>query len=254
MLDSTPQPSAPPRARARQRVIQITRWLIPPIFAFAAALLHYQFHVPRGPMVPRAKEDKKPKPKPRTAKKAAKERKPWQPREQAELDKLRARWEKEPFADEPDDADFRRQHDTLLRAVAQVAREDAIDRAPLSMRVTPHCKTIRCSLQICGPGSAVDSVAEMLPKIERHDGPLWHELREVEPDTEPPITTPKDTPEAEAEVEQRSCRMWVVGFRVEGTKRKDLKIAGKEPEPDEPPKPEPPKRRDSTVPQPTEPG
>jgi hypothetical protein len=245
MLDSTRPPNSTPRTRARQRILLVTRWLIPPIFACAAALLHFEFHVPRSPMVPRAKEDKKKKAKPRAPKKAAKERKPWQPREQAELDKLRVRWEKEAFVDEPDDVDFRRQHDTLLRAVTQIAREAALDQSPNSMRVTPHCKTIRCSLQVCGPAPAVDAIAGMLPKVERHDGPLWHELREVEPDVEAPISTPKNTEAAEVEAEQRSCRAWVVGFRVDGTKRRELKIAGQEPEPT----PEPTKPRDSTVPQ-----
>jgi hypothetical protein len=237
MLDSTSQSGPPARSRTRQRILQATRVLIPPLFALSAVLLYNEFHVPRSPMVPRAKEDKKPKPR----KPAGKKSKPaaWQPRSQAELDKLRVRWDKEAIADEPEDADFRRQHDTLLRAVVQVAREAALDRSAIAMRVTPRCRTVRCALEICAPTNAVDAVADMLPKVERHDGPLWHELREVEPDGEP--ATPRDAKEP-IEAEARKCRAWVVGFRVDGTKRKDLKVVGHEP-----PQPEPAK--DSTAPQ-----
>ncbi|MFV8750709.1 hypothetical protein ACNOYE_09165 [Nannocystaceae bacterium ST9] len=221
------------RARRRQRLVRATSFLIPPLFACAAALVHFEFHVPRSPMVPRAKEDKKKGKPPKSTKRQA-----WKPREQAKLDELRARWEKEALADEPEDADFRRQHDSLLRAVVQVAREDALDnQRSVSLRVTPHCKTIRCSLDLCGPTSAVEAIAALLPTIERHDGPLWHELREVQAeDEEPKPNAPKDAPEAEP----RICKAWVVGFRVDGTKRNELKIAGREDEPA--------KARDSTAP------
>lgn len=239
------------RSALRGRIIRITSWMIPPIFACAAALVHFQFHVPRSAMVPRAKEEK---PKPRSPKKKPPPKPSWQPREQPELDALRVRWEKQPIADEPDDPEFRRLHDSLLRAVAQVAREAALEQRPTSLRVTPKCHTIRCELELCGPSSAVDAIAGVLPKVERKDGPLWHELREVEPNPEAePIEPDADAPE----VERRSCRAWVVGFVVDGSKRGDLQVDGYEPTPKKKPTTEPSARklepRDSTKPQ-AEPG
>ncbi len=244
-----------PRARRRQRFARAMSWLIPPIFACAAALIHFEFHVPRGPMVPRAKDTKKTKPRPP---KDATKRQSWQPREQAKLDELRARWEPTPFEDEPKDDDFRRQHESLLRAVAQVAREAALEQRPTSLRVTPVCQTIRCSLELCGPTKAIAAIAEFLPKVERTDGPLWHELREVEARVDDSAAqVPKPTAEAEAEAkppEPRTCRAWVVGFRVDGTKRNELMVAGQEPKPTVAPKPKPTVApRDSTVPQTLEP-
>ncbi len=220
------------RARWRKRIIRTTSWLIPPIFACAAALLHFELHVPRSKMVPRAKDDKgKTKPKPAPSK-----RQPWQPREQAELDALRVRFEPNPIADEPDEPDFRRQHDSLLRAVAQLAREAALTERPTSLRVIPHCHTVRCSLEICGPTTAVAAIALQIAKVERKDGPLWHELREVDPETKPEAAPAPESPDA-PEVEAQACRAWVVGFRVDGSKRGDLVIPGYEPKRPAPVKP-----------------
>lgn len=246
-----PTPARPTPSRAWVRV---ATWLIPPIFACAAALIHFEFHVPRSPMVPRDKEDKKKKTKsrPPPAKGKVDKRKSWEPRELSELEQLRTRWSGTPILDEPEDKDFRRQHESLLRAVVQVARDagqtDPTDRSA-ALRVTPHCYTIRCSIELCGPTKIVEQVATWLPKVERIDGPLWHEIGESEPVGEKPKSgAPTEDPNAEPRV----CRAWVVGFVADGTKRNQLIIPGIEPKPPTMPvvPTAAPASRDSTLPTP----
>lgn len=218
-----------PEPRARSRALSVATWLIPPIFALAAALVHFQFHVPTSDMVPRDTGDKKAK--------AAKPKKPSKrpsktadkksgERDLAELERLRTRWSGTPIDDEPDDKDFRRQHESLLRGAVQIAREAgaANDRSAL-VRVTPRCHTIRCTIEVCADPPILDALVTYLPQVESAEGPLWHEFAETT--LAAPPTEPEADPEPDPEhAMPRTCKAWIVGFVTEGVKRSELLVPG----------------------------
>lgn len=225
-----------PEPRARSRALSVATWLIPPIFALAAALVHFQFHVPTSEMVPRDTSDKKAKP----AKPKRPSKKPSQTadkksgvRDLAELERLRTRWSGTPIDDEPDDKDFRRQHESLLRGAVQIAREAGastglIPQAPPTersalVRVTPRCHTIRCTIEVCADPPILDALVTYLPQVESDEGPLWHEFAETS------LAAPPAEPEPEPEPDHampRTCKAWIVGFVVDGVKRSELLVPG----------------------------
>ena len=210
-----------PGARLSPRARQVLSWLLAPLLAMVAIGVQIGLDVPRAEMEPREPKKKprksaatrttpenKPKPKPK--------RETWTPRSPEELEALRAEWSDAPFEDEPADLMFRRRHETALRSVATRARTTLLEGEKLvPLQIRPQCRTIRCTLELCGPEELLEDVAAVLPGVTVVDQPLWHAIREIDP--------------AHAEPTQQArrghrCRRWLVDFAVQGPKTTDFVI------------------------------
>jgi hypothetical protein len=211
-----------PRARAR------LGWALAPVLASLAVLLQWIVDVPKGTILERepptlvgdlegdssdtGSEPKSSKPRGERVRKSkskgkGKPKKPTvTPRTPEQRAQLRENWSARPIQDEPVDQQFRRAHEALLRSVATRARTAVLGkREPVPMQIRPSCRSIRCSLELCGDETVLDDVAELLPKANVAGASLWHELREVEPSRQP----------AAHEVSKIRCRRWIVDFARE---------------------------------------
>lgn len=208
------------RARAR------LGWWLPPLLGVLAVLFQYAFDVPKAEMLqrPNKKERKAEKKKQndkirKLNRERAKQAKRWEGRSADEVAALRREWMTEPIADEPEDYRFRRHHEALLRSLVTRARTKVLDGAkPVPIQIRPKCKTLRCTLELCGPSSLIDPLAEILPTAkvqpkEGPEGPLFLELRALEPEHRPKVTD-----------EPQICRRWLTTFDRDDTQIRDLKL------------------------------
>ena len=211
-----------PSARAR------LGWILPPVLALLAIAFQYAFDVPKAEMVPRPspeerrKEEAKKRKELREANRKRKEArtvKRWTGRSADEVATLRREWMTQSIADEPHDQRFRKHHEALLRSAVTQARTKALDGAkPTAIQIRPACHTIRCTLELCGPEDLIDNIAELLPKVEVEpklgpEGPLFQELREIEPRHLP--KNPR---------ENFTCRRWLLSFDRDDAQIRDLRI------------------------------
>ena len=201
-------------------------WWLPPLLGVLAVLFQYAFDVPKAEMLerPNKKERKAEKKKQKDAirdlnRERAKTAKRWTGRSADEVASLRREWMTEAIEDEPEDYRFRKHHEALLRSVVTRARTKVLGGAkPVPLQIRPKCHTLRCTLELCGPSSLVDPLAELLPKAkvrpkEGPEGPLFLELREVEPEHEP-----------KAGDEAQVCRRWITTFDRDDTQIRELKL------------------------------
>lgn len=209
MSPNPPQDSAP-----RPIVVRVGSWLLAPLLGLAAVGLQYQLDVPKGEMVPRPTKEEEARRKREKAKREREKQKAqaarnrgWQARPAARIEILRESWFHQPIEDEPVDKEFRRYHETLVRAAVSIARRQAskADTSPPALRIQPSCHMIRCSVDVCGPPEFVDAVSEYIPEIYGGSGPLWHLFEETEAppaktkQLSPTTTVRKDQPEVAAE-------------------------------------------------------
>lgn len=155
----------------------------------------------------------------------------WEARSPTRVARLRQSWMTRELADEPIDNHFKRHHDGLLRAAVSIARREAIGSRVVAIRTMPACRTIRCSLELCGPTSAINEIAEHLPKVELEDGPLWHSFEEEPPTREP--GEPRPVAGSDEPPEPNICRRWLVSFEDDAPRRSQLRMATAEGDEDE---------------------
>lgn len=196
-------PELAPSQRPRRVRLE---WLLPPLLALAAIGFHFVFDVPHHPMLLR--EDEAPDKKTTTA---ARTVRPFRARGAAYIQRLRKSWSAKPIDAEPIDPRFADHHEDLLRALLRKAEAAVmpIDE-PLLVSVRATCHTIRCELEFCAPSELAEEIVERLPNCTVKGRALWHELREVESETEPD--------------DGETCHRYLVDFAVEGADPRHLKL------------------------------
>jgi hypothetical protein len=213
------------RAARRSPIYRALSWLVPIALAIMAVGLQYNYDVPRSEMLPRpdSKAKKKKKKRDRARRRRARLRsQKWEARSPTRVARLRQSWMTRELADEPIDNRFKRHHDALLRAAVSLARREAIGSRVVAIRTMPACRTIRCSIELCGPTSAIDEIAEQLPKVELEDGPLWHSFEEEPPTRDP--GEPRPVAGSDEPPEPNICRRWLVTFEDDAPRRSQLRM------------------------------
>jgi hypothetical protein len=182
-------------------------WLLPPLLALAAIGFHFVVDVPHHPMLLR--EDDEPEEQKTTT--AARTPRPFRARGAAYIERLRKSWSTKPIDAEPIEPRFAEHHEDLLRALLRKAEAAVmpIDE-PLLVSVRATCHTIRCELEFCAPSELAEAIVERLPGCTIRGRALWHELREVETETEPD--------------DGETCHRYLVDFAVEGADARHLKL------------------------------
>lgn len=198
-------PELAPSQRPRRVRLE---WLLPPVLAFAAIGFHFAFDVPHHPMLPR--EDDEPEEEQKTTT-AARTPRHFRARGAAYIERLRKSWSAKPIDAEPIEPRFAEHHEDLLRALLRKAEAAVMPfDEPLFVSVRADCHTIRCELEFCAPTQLAAAIVERLPGCTINGRALWHELREVESDTEPD--------------DGETCHRYLVSFAVEGADPRHLKL------------------------------
>lgn len=184
--------------------------VLPPLLALAAIGFHFVFDVPHHPMLMReaAVEEAEAPEKSTTA---ARTPRPYRARGGAYIQRLRKSWSTKPIANEPIDRRFAEHHEDLLRSVLRKAEAVVmpIDE-PILVTTQATCHTIRCELEFCAPTELAEAIVARLPNATIRGRKLWHELREVEVESE---TEPGET-----------CHRYLVDFAIEAADLRHLEL------------------------------